>query len=77
MPSANGWILEVSYSHPERGRVTESLTASWPAPFFVLIECDDAPPLLVHCEDRAHADRVVSVCDRTRLLDHNFDEIRP
>ncbi len=50
MPSANGYKIEI-------GGWTG--VAVWPAPFFVLVldDSDDpSEPLLIHCDDRAHAE---------------------
>lgn len=71
MPSANGFKLEVE---------GHTLVAAWPAPFFVLV-LDDADelshggkgePMLVHCDDRAHADRVARCGGITTILDAEF-----
>jgi hypothetical protein len=55
--SANGFVLQV------RGH---TLTAAWPAPFFVLVDNGfdpdhpdgpvDEEPLLIHCENLTHAE---------------------
>jgi hypothetical protein len=48
MNSANGYLLDVN------GR---TLRASWPAPYFVLVVDSEEPddPMLIHCDDIAHA----------------------
>lgn len=51
MSSANGYVLQVD---------GYELRSSWAAPFYVLVrDAVDEPsePLLIHCEDRASADR--------------------
>lgn len=51
MPSANGHKIEVTRSNGE----TYTLTASWPAPFYVLVDAGEGPPLLYHAQNRADA----------------------
>lgn len=66
MSSANGFELQVG---------KHTLRATWPAPYFVFVPAwsDDDRPLLIHCDDLAHA-QMHAACGGV-LLDSTFQKL--